>query len=268
MKRGSSAIYSGQVVHRRVKPIRHSLRYDVFALLLDSTELDQLSKRLRVFSYNRFNLISFHDRDHGDAGDLNAHLWRLAKEAGCDGFIDRFAILCYPRVLGFVFNPLTVYFGLDTVGIAHLIVYEVNNTFGQRMSYVVPAEPGVDGAVHQQCDKQFYVSPFNKVDGRYSFNVTSLDDALTVGVSLTNEEVPVMLAFFRAKRIQISDRALLQELARTGWLAAKVVLGIRFEAVRLWLKGMRLVDRPEVPRHQIVHVTTGERTVHLPANTF
>ncbi|PTW54330.1 hypothetical protein C8N35_11411 [Breoghania corrubedonensis] len=243
----TEALYSGTVVHTRLRPCSHTLRYKVFALLFDCDELAGLTRRLRLFSHNRFNLFSFYDRDHGDGTPIRSYLQGLAAQSGHGQNIRRFVMLCYPRILGYAFNPLTVYFGLDTEERARLVVYEVNNTFGQRKTYVIPVADDERGLIFQSCRKEFYVSPFNPVEGTYSFRVTPPGEALTVGVALKNTSGPVLKTHFRAKRNALSDRNLLRALGRTGWMTAKVMIAIHYEAARLWLKGLRLAPRPPAP---------------------
>jgi DUF1365 family protein len=252
----ASALYNGVVVHKRVRPVQHALRYDVFSLLIDCDELSELDRRLRLFSYNRFNICSLHDANHGDGTPIAAYLRGIAEQSGVGG-VERFLMLCYPRVLGYVFNPVTIYFGLNGSGNPALIVYEVNNTFGERQTYVVPveADAGAD-TVHQSCGKRFYVSPFNSVDGRYSFHITPLEDEITVGIALHTDDGPLLKAFFRGERSELTDATLAGALARTGWLSVKVIAAIHYEALKLWFKGLRLVPRPRRPRSAIAYVTT------------
>jgi DUF1365 family protein len=259
MKRDVNAIYDGTVVHARVTPIRHRLAYRVFAVLFDCDGLERLDRRLRLFSYNRFNLFSLHDRDHGDGSPISAYLRRIASEAGLAETVGRFAMLCYPRILGYAFNPLTVYLGLDAKGRIRLVVYEVNNTFGERKTYVLPAETADGGLIAQNCAKSFYVSPFNTVEGVYSFRITPPGDDLTVGVALKNDMGPLLRAHFRGRRSDLSDTGLLHALFRTGWMTVKVIAGIHYEAARLWLKGLRTVSRPPPPEKPITYVGVPEK---------
>lgn len=250
-----SALYKGVVVHKRVRPVQHALRYDVFSLLLDCDELPDLDRRLRLFSYNRFNVCSLHDADHGDRTPIAAYLRSIADQSGVTG-IERFLMLCYPRVLGYGFNPVTVYFGLKPTGTPAMIVYEVNNTFGERQTYVVPVRPGGGDTLHQSCGKSFYVSPFNSVDGRYSFHVTPLEDEITIGIALHTDEGPLLKAFFRGERMELTDATLAVALARTGWLSVKVIAAIHYEALKLWFKGLRLVKRPRRSGSAIAYLPT------------
>jgi len=250
----TSALYNGVVVHKRVRPVEHALRYHVFSLLMDCDDLPNLDRRLRLFSYNRFNICSLHDSNHGDGTPIPDYLRQIATQSGVRG-IERFLMLCYPRVLGFGFNPVTVYFGIKADRSPALIVYEVNNTFGERQTYVVPVDQSAPtDTVHQSCGKTFYVSPFNGVDGRYSFHVTPLEDEITIGIALHTDEGPLLKAFFRGEREDLTDATLAAALARTGWLSVKVVAAIHYEALKLWFKGLRLVRRPQRSQSAVAYV--------------
>lgn len=249
------AVYDGTVVHKRLRPRLHALRYKVFSLLLDVSHLDEAAQKLRVFSHNSFNLISIYDADYGDGSSLPDYLQGIARQGGYGDTITRFRMLCYPRILGYVFNPLTVYFGLDREDRIRLLIYEVSNTFGERKTYVLPAVTNTDqDIIAQSCRKRFYVSPFNTGEGRYRFHVTAPRDALTVGIALDDGDGPLLKAYFQGTHAPFSDRALLQSLGRTGWMTVKVIAGIHFEAAKLWLKGVRIVRRPPPPKDPITFV--------------
>ncbi|NVK35171.1 MAG: DUF1365 family protein [Rhodobacteraceae bacterium] len=248
------AVYNGTVFHTRMRPVEHKLRYRVFALMLDCNALEDVAERLKLFSFNRFNLFSLYDRDFGDGTSIRAYLKALSKATPNGRDVTSFSMLCYPRILGYAFNPLTVYYGLDDAGRVRLVVYEVSNTFGQRKTYVLPVEGEGEGVIAQQCAKEFYVSPFNEVAGTYSFHLTQPGEALTVGVALRDDDGPLMKAHFTAKRAPLTDGALLRALAATGWMTLKVTLGIHYEAARLWFKGLRLVPRPPAPKNPITFV--------------
>jgi len=249
------AVYDGLVVHKRLRPRLHALRYKVFSLLLDVSHLDEAAKRLKLFSHNSLNLVSIHDGDYGDGSPLPDYLRGIAEQSGYGDEIARFRMLCYPRILGYAFNPLTVYFGLDREDRTRLLIYEVSNTFGERKTYVLPAATDTDREIiAQSCRKRFYVSPFNTSEGRYRFHVTAPRDALTVGVALDDGDGPLLKAYFRGTQAPFSDGALLRSLGRTGWMTVKVIAGIHLEAAKLWLKGVRLVRRPPPPKDPITFV--------------
>lgn len=257
----TEALYTGHVVHKRVAPHRHALRYSVFSCLFDCSKLAALDARLKLFSFNRFNLFSLYDRDHLDGAGLESSLREIAERSGQGGRIARFMMLCYPRILGYAFNPLTVYFGLDAEDSVRLVIYEVRNTFGGRKTYVLPAEPGPRGLINQECRKRLYVSPFNAVEGDYSFHATPLGDDLTVGVALRTAAGPVLKAHFRGTRSDLTDANLLRAIARTGWMTVKVIGGIHYEALKLWLKGMRVVRRPPAPASPVTYISTPKESL-------
>ncbi len=254
MSKPETALYVGQVSHKRLRPRSHKLSYRVFASFLDCEKLPQTLSGLRLFSYNSFNLFSLHDSDHGDGSALGDYVRKVAERAGYGDDVAKFYILSYPRILGYSFNPLTTYYGVDKDGQIVLLVYEVNNTFGQRHTYVLPAKGAEGEVVAQSCDKELYVSPFNTDRGTYSFRVTPPLEEMTLGIALRDQSGPLLRANFRGKRQPLTDRKLLLALGRTGWMTLKVTVAIHYEAAILWLKGLRLVDRPDHPTHQTTYV--------------
>lgn len=245
MNEPRSCLYLGEVGHRRLAPVRHDLRYRVYNLFADIDELPQLASRLRLFGYNRFNLFGIADRDHGpgDGTSIRDHVWSLVKASEAGAGVARVFMFCYPRVLGYVFNPLTVYYGFDAQGGLRLMIYEVNNTFGERHSYVIPADEGL----HQTCAKKFYVSPFNHVEGHYDFKFQAPGDRLTLAIKLTTREGPKLTAWFAGTRRALTDLALLRSFVGLPLLPLKVFGAIHWEAAKLWLKGLRPVARPAPP---------------------
>ena len=238
-------LYDGEVVHRRIAPKVHSLRYRMFSLLVDPADLDAAARHTRLFSIGRFNLVSLYPSDFGDGDDLMAHLRQTADGLPEGRAVTQFQMLCYPRVLGYVFNPLTVYFGLDDAGAVRIMLYEVSNTFGQRKTYAVPVEDPGEGTISQSCNKSLYVSPFNDVSGQYSFRASQPGgEELTLGVALRTDEGPTLKAYFRGERKALSDRALTAAVLRSGFLTLKVTAAIHWEALKLWAKGLRLQPRP------------------------
>jgi DUF1365 family protein len=166
-----------------------------------------------------------------------------------------------PRILGAAFNPLSVYFCDAPNGRLQAILYEVNNTFGQRHSYLLPTD---GGPVDQVCDKVFYVSPFNTLEMRYRFQITPPCDEqsgalLQVAIAVETSEGLLMTASFSGRREILDDPALLRAWLRHPLLAVKVVAAIHWEALKLWLKGVRLTQRPPPPAASVTF------TPHAPA---
>lgn len=236
----------GLVVHRRYQPKLHALRYRVFSLLLDLDEADAISTRLKLFSFNSANLFSLRESDHGDADKVGLKQTIVSKVHAAlpDAGVERVLILCFPRLLGYAFNPLTVFYCFSAAEQLKAIVYEVNNTFGDRHHYVLPVEQSAGRSVAQSCTKKMYVSPFNAVEGEYEFHVSSPGETLAVGVNLRVERAPVLKAYLSANTTTLSDRALLHAFFRMPAMTFKVIAGIHWEALLLWLKGLQIAKRP------------------------
>jgi DUF1365 family protein len=246
-----SAVYEGAVYHKRLRPKLHAFRYRVFSLLLDLDELPALHRRLRLFSHNRWNLFSFQDRDHGIGRRESLRAWIDDRLAGIGIAIPggRITLLCYPRILGYVFNPLTVYFCRRADGSLAALIYEVNNTFGGRHAYTLPAGGGSGDVVRQRCGKAFFVSPFNDVSGSYAFKVMAPAERVSIHIDQADEGGALFRAGFSGRRSTLSDLALLRLAFRYPLMTLKVIAAIHWEALRLFAKGVphRLRDRPAAP---------------------
>ena len=257
----TSCAFVGTVWHKRLSPKQHAFTYRVFSLCLDVDEIDRLDHDLRFFSRNRRNVVSFHDADFGAGGGerVGSHVRRVLADAGLSEFGDRIRLLCYPRLFGYVFNPLSVYFCYAADARLGAIVYEVSNTFHERKSYVIPVASSDETVVAQTCEKEMYVSPFTSPAARYRFNVRPPASGILVGVDLNDSSGPVLKTHFTGTRLELTDRALLGLLARYPLMTAKVVAGIHFEATRLWLKGVPLVARHRSPSFSFTVVKPAER---------
>ena len=252
MMQTRSAIYAGRVVHKRLRPKPHALSYRVFSMLLDISEIDLLAQRLRLFSHNRFNVISFYDKDHGPGdGTPILDVARQSLRRAGRAYEDRkILLLAYPRILGYVFNPLSVFYVYAPDGPLETVVYEVNNTFGERTSYVVAAGAQENGGVYAQaCTKEMYVSPFASGGGRYKFRITDPENEALVAVLLSDADGALLKTHFRGQREALSDTKLAALLFRFPLLTFKVMGAIHLEALKLWLKGIPLTERHRSPRY-------------------
>ena len=247
-----SALYTGQVMHRRLSPVRHRFTYAIFSLFLDLDELPALAAGLRLFSYNRFNIFSFHDKDHGDNPSVKGEKGEKGEKGGASALkswaqqilaakgleADRIGLLCFPRLFGYVFNPLSVYFCYDRAGALVALIHQVSNTFGERHCYVLPVEgPQQQGSlVKQACDKRFYVSPFLAISGRYRFRIHPPDDHLMIAIDHSNA-TEHLLAVQNGRREKLCDAVLAKRLMTHPLMTLKVIAAIHWEALRLWRKG-------------------------------
>jgi DUF1365 family protein len=245
----ASAIYDGAVVHQRLTPRRHRLRYRLFDLLLDLDELPALDRRLKLFGHNRLALFSFHDRDHGagEARPLRGQIEAMLRVAGIDIEGGSIRVLCMPRVLGYVFNPLSVFYCHRPDGRLAAAVLEVNNTFGERHCYVVEAGAG-DAVIRKGCAKSFFVSPFMGMDMTYDFRLATPGETVATAILGRGPDgAPIITAAFSGARRELTDRALAAAFVNHPLLTLKVILAIHWEAAKLLAKGVRLRAKPTPP---------------------
>ena len=258
-----SCIYAGTVVHKRLAPKPHGFAYRVFTLCLDVDEIDKLDRNLRLFSRGKRNALSFFDRDVGDAAQepVGDKVRRLLASAGLARFAASIELVCYPRILGYVFNPLSVYFCKDATGALGAVIYEVSNTFGERKSYLVEAGGVSNATLAQSCAKELYVSPFTAAEGTYSFHVVLPSERVVLGVALREGSRAVLKTHFRGDRIPLNDRAIARMLARHPLMTVKVIGAIHYEAAKLWVKGVPLVRRHDSPAYSFTIVRSQSREV-------
>ncbi|MBA8879955.1 DUF1365 domain-containing protein [Phyllobacterium myrsinacearum] len=250
-----SAIYTGRVTHRRMRPKRHFLRYRMFYMLLDIDEIKGIALTNRWFSHNRFNLFSFFDRDHGSkfdaaagCSDLRAYVENHLREARMVPDGGPIKLMTMPRILGYVFNPLSVYFCHDVNGTLKALIYEVNNTFGQRHSYVFQLDDTDDGKpLHQECRKEFYVSPFMDMALDYDFTITRPSSSASVVINASDQDGLIIATAFAGQRREFSDWNLLKLFFGYPLLTLKVIAGIHWEALWIRVKGVRIKPRPQTP---------------------
>jgi len=244
----AAVLYLGEVMHARLKPMGHRFSYRVMSLLIDLDRLDEADRQSRLFGVNRAALYSFHEADHGerDGSPLRAYAQRCAAKHGIDLTGGRVWLLCYPRLFGYTFNPLSVYFCYRADGALSLIIYEVRNTLGDIHAYVLPVKPGEisDAGIRQQQEKLFYVSPFVEMAMRYHFRISPPGESVKLRILETDREAPLLAATFHGRRRGLTTAALLRAFFALPLVTLKIVAAIHWEALRLWLKGARLVPRP------------------------
>lgn len=242
------ALYHGAVTHARLRPITHRLRYDIFMMLLDLDALPALAQRLRWFSHDRFNLFAFYEADHGagEAGGLRRWIDGQLRAAGLGGDGGAIRVLCMPRILGHAFNPISVFFCHRRDDTLAAILYEVNNTFGERHSYLMPVHQA-SGAIRQACDKRFYVSPFMPMDLKYRFRVSLPGARVSLAITASGPDGPMIATAFGGAHAEITDHALMRVFLRMPLLGAKVLGAIHWEAAQLWWRGLKLQKRPKPP---------------------
>lgn len=250
-----SALYDGEVAHRRFRPKAHKLRYSVFTMLFDLDELPLLGAGLKFFAYNRRAPIAFHDRDHGPRDGTGLRAWAEAKmrEIGVEPDGGRIELLCYPRIFGYVFNPLSVYFCRRRDEALAAILYEVHNTHGEQHTYAIPVKDA-GPVIEQRAEKAFYVSPFIGPTATYNFEVLPPADKVAVVIRQELAGEPLMTASFYGRRQPLTTAAIARHLCAFPLMTFKVVAAIHWEAVKMWWKGFEIFPhappgrRPSEPR--------------------
>tara|TARA_Y100000590_G_scaffold134353_1_gene153673 strand:+ start:1968 stop:2738 length:771 start_codon:yes stop_codon:yes gene_type:complete len=239
-----SCIYSGFVTHRRFKPKRHFFKYRTFSLLIDLNEIKDLEKNIKIFSYNNFNILSFYDKDHGprDGNSLIDWTKKTLLKAKINIGAGTIKLLCYPRFFGYVFNPLSIFFCYDDNSQLKAILYEVKNTYNEQHTYVFSVSNSSNLILHK-CNKKFYVSPFIEMETFYNFRLLNPNATLNVFIKQSDKEGTLLTACQVGKKIEMSSRNLLFQFLRHPLMSLKVILAIHFEALRLWVKGVKLVKR-------------------------
>ena len=243
----NSSLYIGTVIHRRLKPIGHLLRYKIFYLLIDLDELNKIDRKIRFLSVGKRNVISFMPTDFADGkpGNLKQKISDKVKLNGVTAEIKSIYLLCIPRIFGYAFNPLSTYYCFDADNKLVAMVYEVSNTFGERHTYVSAVKGVIEGErIRHSCEKKLYVSPFISMNCTYHFSVLAPGKKLALGIKQTEEGEPLLNASFVGQQEKLTTLTLGLSLVKFPFNSLKVIAGIHWEALRLWIKGIKLVDRP------------------------
>ncbi|WP_429911371.1 DUF1365 domain-containing protein [Glycocaulis sp.] len=240
-------LFLGHTVHERTQPFVHRFRYAIAMMMLDLDQLEAAGRLSRLFSVERFNLFSFRQRDHGPRDGSSLKEWALARlaAAGVDTAVSRVRLLCSPRVLGYVFNPISLYLADDADGNTLAVIYQVHNTFGDAHAYVAPLAGSVPEKHSAQ--KRFHVSPFFPVSGRYDFTLRDGDDQLSLVIHKVEDAGKDFLATMQLEARSVSSGSLLKLFATQPFSTLKTISAIHWEAVRLFLRGARYHRRPEPP---------------------
>ena len=240
----SSCIYNGNVIHKRFKPKEHFFKYKVFSLFIDLSELNELNDKLKFFSLNKFNLISFYEKDHGDRDGSSLFEWvkknLINNEISTDNI--KVKLLCYPRIFGYVFNPLSIFFIYDTDSNPIAILYEVKNTFGEQHTYVFKIDIK-NKQIFNNCKKKFYVSPFMDLESKYFFKVLIPNERLSVIIDQRDKEGKLLFASQDGERVKLSSKNLLKSYLKHPLMTLKIISAIHYEALKLWMKGIKLVKK-------------------------
>mgnify|MGYP001036751586 CR=1 FL=1 len=250
-------LYKGTLFHeRRIAP-KYEFRYRIFSVLVDLDRLDEAAKTHRLFSHNRFNLVSFYDRDHGpkDGSALRPWIDQQLSNAGIDLAGGRVFLLCYPRILGYVFNPLSVWYCYHADGSLQAVLAEVRNTFNEWHGYLLheKGQPMI-APIRDQADKVFHVSPFLPKQGHYRFRILPPEARYGVTVNwheTADADKPALIAVQTAERVKGGDRGLLRLFSTVPFMTLKVIAAIHWHALKIWVRGGRFHRKPKPPSTEI-----------------
>ena len=240
----TSSIYNGTVIHKRFKPKTHYFKYSVFSLLIDLSELDYLSKNIKFFSHNKFNLVSFYEKDHGNRDNSSLAGW--VKKNLDDNKINskniKIRLLCYPRIFGYVFNPLSIFYIYDENEKLISILYEVKNTFGEQHTYIFKVQD--DSNLYQNnCLKKFHVSPFIEMNCNYFFRLLKPGERISVIIDQYQVNEKILYASQDGKRVDFTTKELIKSYIKHPLMTFKIISAIHFEAFKLWLKGIKFIKK-------------------------
>ena len=240
----TSSIYNGTVIHKRFKPKTHYFKYSVFSLLIDLSELDYLNKNIKFFSHNKFNLVSFYEKDHGNRDGSSLILWvkKNLEENKINSKNVRIKLLCYPRILGYVFNPLSVFYIYDAGDKLKCILYEVKNTFGEQHTYIFKVDN--DQKLYQHnCSKKFHVSPFIEMNCKYFFRLLKPGEKISVIIDQYQTNEKILYASQDGERSDFNTKELIKSYIKHPLMTFKIISAIHFEAFKLWLKGIKFIKK-------------------------
>ena len=232
----NSCIYNGEVTHTRFKPVRHFLKYKTFSLLFDLDEINELDSRISIFSYNKFNVFSFYDKDHGERDGSNLKEWVLTniRKFNIEGKINKIKILCYPRIFGYVFNPLSIFYCYEKDKLK-AIFYEVKNTFNEQHTYIFKIKNNEE--INQKCKKRYYVSPFMDMETQYNFKLINPNNKLSVFIKQTDSKGTILTATQTGDKKEFNFNQLLKNFFKYPLMTIKIISSIHYEALLLWKKG-------------------------------
>ncbi len=237
----------GAVFHRRFTPVQHAFRYRFYQALLDLDHLPALDREVPLFGWNRPALLSFHDRDHlgGGAEPLRAQLERwVERTAGEPLPRGRILLLTQLRVFGFVFNPVSYFYCHDERGVLARVVVEVNNTFGERLCYLLRDDGSRPGHFCAAADKALHVSPFIGMDARYRFRLSPLGARVAVHIDETRDGSRFFAAAFAGRLRPFTPATLLRAAFGYPLMTLRVVWLIHWQALRLWSKQAPFFAKP------------------------
>ena len=249
----NSHLLEGRVTHRRTRSFAYRLDHAVYYFALDLGELDEVARTLRLVSRNRRNVLAFRDVDHLDppAHDLADRIRRHLRDDGIDPDGWKVTLVTSLRVFGYVFNPASFYLCRDAAGALRVVIVEVHNTHGERHLYTLRTQQR--GAWHvASMAKDFYVSPFIEMEGRYDVRVRDDEGGLRIAIDEGRDGQTVLHTSLVLARVPLTDRTVARMLVRHPFVTQRTIGAIHVHAWRLWRRGARFHRHGEAARRDAV----------------
>jgi len=246
----ASNLFSNIVTHQRFLPFKYKFNYSLTSLYIYYHELELLDKKINFFSYNKFNIFSFYEKDHGyrDHRSLNEFVTDILISNSIKYDQLTFSILCFPRIFGYVFNPLSVIYCFNNKKLI-AVLYEVKNTHNEQHTYCFANKDYKQKLDFQhQCKKIFYVSPFIKMNYYYKFSIKLPSEKLSLLIEqFDDKNQKILLASQIGKKIDLSSKAIIKSFIKNPLMTFRVFFGIHYQAMRIILRGGRPYSRKKKP---------------------
>lgn len=249
-----AALYLSQVMHRRLGDVPYRFRYPVFSLLLDIDHLDEIATRSRFFRVDKPGLVSFYRADHGPRDGSNLRRWadQVLAQAGIDLQGGPIKLLCFARILGLGFDPISVWYCRHADGSLRAVIAEVRNTFGEHHNYVLhDAGRVMAWPAHARASKCFHVSPLIGMHCDYHFRFAEPGAKLKVVIRQLENGTPRLIATQTGRALPLNDISLFRALIRTPLMPFKVIVAIHWNALKIWFRGARFHKKPAPPLHEV-----------------
>lgn len=245
-------LMEAKIFHERMRPRNNRFSYGALYCVLPLGELS--ARRHGLMALNRFGLFSIHEKDYGDPGEAPASHIRKALDA--DGLVEadgEVSLMTLPRVLGYGFNPVSFWLCHDRDGGLRAVLAEVNNTFGERHSYLCRHDDhrAIQPGERLLARKVFHVSPFIAVEGRYAFRFTVAKNRAVIAIDLADDDGLLLRTSVGGRLMPLTAAHLLAVLARNPLYPFKVIGLIHYQAVKLFLKGIRPFRKPPAPQTRV-----------------
>ncbi|MBK5106204.1 MAG: DUF1365 domain-containing protein [Burkholderiales bacterium] len=248
------SIVFGEVMHRRLRPAEHRFVYPVYFLRLPLSELSRGRRTYGgLFSVNRWNLLSLRHADHGDGGDPLAWIRGLLAREGIHAADGEVVLQTFPRVLGYVFNPVSFWFCHDRAGALRAVLAVVNNTFGERHSYLLARAdqlPIAEGEL-LEARKVLHVSPFCPVRGGYRFRFLQPEGRALARIDYADEQGDLLHTSVSGRAELLSAATLARAFFGYPLMTLGIILRIHYQALRLWVKRVPFFTKPEPPLKEV-----------------